>query len=265
MTDDEAILLLQQRRATWFLGDEGPSVPPGTSARWRVTPEAPQGWQANMVGYAQAHNQAGLAQVVDTAVGFFGFFGASTWVDTDSRSALWREKELLRTKGFVLHDDWDVLLCRRLVPPRPALVTVRWATTSADLRWAAWIAAQLEATQPVALSDAVVAQRLVRYENEQQGWHTQFVLAFVGEQPVGTARLTAERLPVVVGVATLPQARGRGVGTTLTAALTTHALAEREGCALYVERGSQAARIYARLGYAPLFRTRTWLRRWSAL
>jgi predicted GNAT family acetyltransferase len=82
----------------------------------------------------------------------------------------------------------------------------------------------------------------------------------VNGRPVGTARLTDEELPVVVGVVTLPEARGRGVATAVTGALAARAVSERGVCALYVERGSQAQRIYRRIGFEPLFRTQAWHR-----
>ena len=107
-------------------------------------------------------------------------------------------------------------------------------------------------------------QRLERYWREYEDYQSRIVIAAVDGQPAGTTRLTDEELTVIVGVATVTALRGRGVATAITATLAREALAEREACTLYVERHSQAARIYNRLGFVPLFRTRAWLRPYRA-
>lgn len=257
--DDAAIQALRQRRAHWFFGDIGPVLPAGVQARWRVTPGEPHGWQSNMIGFVQAP-PGQLGAVLDLAVTFFTERGADTWVDTDEFSPLWDANELLTERGFSVHDNWLAMICRQLQPSPPTAVRVRAASSKDDLQVAAWIGEQNEAPYPLTRDSAAVQRRFERYWSELHEWRTEFALAELDGRPVGTARLTDEVLPVVVGVATLLAARGRGAATAITAYLTAHALERRGACALYVERDSAAARIYTRLGYTPLFRTRAWQR-----
>ncbi len=259
LQDDAAIQALRQRRAHWFFGDVGPPLPMGVQARWRITPGDPRGWQSNMIGFVQASPEQ-LAAVLDLAVAFFAERGADTWVDTDEFSPLWNATELLRDRGFLVHDDWVAMLCRQLQPTPPTPIQVRAATSHDDLRLAAWVGEQNEATYPLTRDSAVVRRRLERYRSELNEWRTEFALGELDGRPVATARLTDEALPVVVGVATLLAARGRGAATAVTAYLTAHALERHGTCALYVERDSQAARMYTRLGYKPLFCARAWRR-----
>ncbi len=261
LSDAAATDLLRLRRTQWFFTDVGPDLPAGTSAAWRVTADDPQGWQANAVG-AIAAPPALLGAVLDQAQAFFAAQGADAWVEVQEHEPLWAARHLLGARGWTLHDDWDVLLCRTPPPPPPSPATLQRATAARDLRWAAWIAEQNERSEPLSLTDPAVTRRLERYLFESTVWQTVFLVARVAGRPVGCARLTAEELPVIVGVATLPVARGRGVAAALTAALTARALRQRPACALYVERGSQAARIYARLGYQPLFRIQNWVWRY---
>lgn len=266
MRDEEAVSYLRYRRATWFLADEGPRLPTGTAARWRITPGEPHGWQANVVGYIEAEPPL-LGEVLDRAITFFSATEADTWAILDQEDPLWQRTDLLRERGFVLHDDWDAMLCREL---RYMPVDVRhdyqlrWVTSIEDLSVAAWIAEQIERGGPIEPGDAVVKRRLERYRTEQRSWDTRFVLAGPRNAPVATARLTDEPLPVIVGVATLPEARGRGYATAITAMLTQFALRTKGACALYADRNSQAGRIYRRLGYVPLFQSQGWVRRFQA-
>lgn len=263
MRDDEAVAYLRYRRATWFLADEGPPLPRGTAARWRITPDDPQGWQANVIGYIEAPPSL-LGAVLDSAITFFSAQESDTWVILDQEEPLWQCSELLRERGFVLHDDWDAMLCRELCPV-PDIGRndhqVRWVTEIDDLAVAAWIAEQIDSPRPIDRGSGAVKRRLERYRSEQRSWDTRFVLAGPAHQPVAAARLTDEPLPVIVGVATLPEARERGYATAITAMLTQFALETKGGCALYADRDSQAGRIYRRLGYLPLFRSQGWVRK----
>lgn len=259
LSDAAAIRLLRQRRAHWFLGDTGPSLPVGASARWRITPHDPHGWQSNMVGFIESPPVL-LEQVLATAVAFFGEHNADTWVDLDEGSLLWGHPDLLRARGFVLVDNWDVMLCRELQPGPDHSVVLVDAVTAEQIRDVAWVGEQVEHSEPMTRYDLAVHRRFERYWNEYRHWQTEFVLATLDGRPVGAARLTDEQLPVVVGVATVPHARGRGVATAVTAYLTARALERKGAAALYVERDSEAHRIYRRLGYVPLYRNQIWQR-----
>ena len=260
MDDQAAVAYLRHRRATHFFGDAGPSLPAGVTARWRLTPRDPRGWHANMVGFIDGP-AAHLQTVLDIACAWFEEHGVDCWVDLDERGILFRHQDLLAARGFTLRDDWDAMICRQLVAlPPPPCVTVVPVSDDAGLALAAWLSEQNDASRPLVPADIVVQRRLRRYQREQADWNTRFVVAYLDGEPAGTARITDEQLPVIVGVATLPAARGRGVATAITAVLAERALASHAACALYVERGSQAQRIYRRLGFQSLFRCRTWSR-----
>jgi len=261
MTDEQAIAYLRRRRASYFFVDTGPALPAGASACWRLTPDDPHGWHSNMIGYVEAAPRQ-LDVVIETALGWFGSYHVDTWVDVDQFGPLFGRDDLLERRGFRRHDDWDALLCRSLSPwAEPDGLQILEIADERHLRVAARIAEQHDPNRDPQ-DTGTFERRLRRFRNEYaQGW-SQFTLALLNDEPVGTARLTVEELPVVVGVVTVPSARGRGVATALTGCLVRNALAEHGACALYVERGSQAARIYRRLGFRSLFRCRVWL--WRA-
>lgn len=260
MDDQNAIRLLRHRRSAYFFGDAGPQLPLHTRARWRLTPGDPGGWHANAVGFVEGPVEL-LPDVLDIACDWFDAHRTDTWIDADERSVLFQHQDLITARGFQLSDDLDAMICRHNVfEPGNRHVSIREVTNEASLGIAAWIGEQIDAEQPLTRGDVAVQRRLRRYRREQAQWNYHFVVAYLGDEPVGTARLTDEELPVLVGVATLPKARGRGVATAITSALATRAIAERGSCALYVECGSQAQRIYRKIGFEMLYRNRTWHR-----
>ena len=262
MLNHEVISYLRDRRATFFFGDPGPALPSGLSARWRLSRHDPHGWHANMVGFIDG-SVAQLPILLDVAVRWFDHYRVDTWLDADEFGVMFRQHDLLEAWAFQLVDDWDAMVCRySCVEARNPSVAVDLAESMDDIDLAAWIAEQTDRGAPIARDDPGVQRRKARFWREYSDWGYRFAIARLEGQPAGTARLTNEELPLVVGVATLPEARRQGVATSLTDLLTREALRRRGICALYVERGSQAARIYARLGYKPLFRSRAWVRRY---
>ncbi len=237
-------------------------VPRGVSARWRFSPNEPQGWHANMIGGLEGP-AALVGETLDIAIEWFSNQGADTWVDADEWSVVFQQPALVERRGFVLNDDWDVVACweRHIIKTNPA-VTLEDARTITDFETVARIAEQAEHPEGV-IEGNDVERRMERYWREHRDWNSQFVIAYLDGRAVGTARLTDEEVPVLVGVATVREARGYGVATKVTDVLTANALNARGVCALYVDRGSQAERIYRRAGYQPLFRTRAWVRRFS--
>lgn len=260
MDNQSAIRFLRHRRSAYFFGDAGPSLPTGTSARWRLTPGDPQGWHANVVGFVEGP-VARLPDVLDIACAWFDDHRTDTWVDADDQGILFQHQHLITGRGFQLSDDLEAMICRRkLVVPFRSDLTIRPARDEAGLEIAAWISEQNDVVLPLTRGHLVVQRRLRRYRREHGDWNYRFVIAYLDGEPVGTARLTDEELPVIVGVATLPAARRRGVATAITTALAAKAVAERGACALYVEGGSPAQRIYSKIGFEPLYRSRTWCR-----
>lgn len=207
---------------------------------------------------------ARLPLLLDIAIGWFGGCYADTWLDADEFGIMFRQQELIGARGFRLVDDWDAMICRRCEDgQRNPSIMVMFAQTQDEISLAAWIAEQADRDEPVPRDDPRVRRREARFWSEHSEWGTTFAVATLNGKPAGSARLTDEDLPLVVGVATLPKARGNGVATALTNILTHKALMRRGACALYVERGSQAARIYRRSGYRPLFRSRAWVRHFA--
>ncbi len=81
-------------------------------------------------------------------------------------------------------------------------------------------------------------------------------LAFIDGEPVGFARDVFTRHGVVMlGGATLPEARGQGVYTALVLARWAHA-AERGASRLVVSAGPQSAPILEHLGFEPIGKVR---------
>ena len=80
----------------------------------------------------------------------------------------------------------------------------------------------------------------------------QTFLGEVGGKPAGVAALvrTGERIAGIYSVATLPEARRHGVATTLSLhCIEAYQESEDEVLALQVLRGSDAQRLYERLGF----------------
>ncbi len=261
MIDREAIAYLRDRRSLFFFGDRGPPLAPGVRARWRLTPQDPRGWHANMVGFVEAPREQ-MRAVLEQVINWFGGYGADSWLDADEYSVLFHEDKLIESLDFRLADDWDAMLCRELVQrEHNPDVLVRFVQDESELYDAAWIAQHMDRPGPIPRDDERVRARAQRFVQELRRGSTTFVLAFLNGALAGTARLTEEDLPVAVGVVTLPHARGHGVATAVTSALARKAIEQGSACALYAERESRAARIYRRLGFSPLFRSRAWVRR----
>jgi GNAT superfamily N-acetyltransferase len=106
-------------------------------------------------------------------------------------------------------------------------------------------------------------ERELRREEAKEAWPRYQVestlstyLAFVEEKPVGFARDVFTRHGVVMlGGATLPEARGQGVYTALVLARWQHA-AERGAQRLVVSAGPHSAPILEHLGFEPVGRVR---------
>jgi GNAT superfamily N-acetyltransferase len=255
-----AIAYLRNRRASYFFGAVGPELPVDIQARWRVTPEEPHGWHANMVGFVDCR-PARLPVLVEIAIDWFAQHCTDTWVDSDEYGVVFGHRAVLDAYGFRLIDNWDAMIChgRRRLAINSA-VKLEYAEGESGLWTAALIAEQIDHGEALGANAAAVSRRADRFRREYDDYGTRFVLATLDGRPVGTARLTNEELPLIVGVSTIPSARGQGVATAVTDFLTREALATRGACALYVERDTQAAQIYRRIGYVPLFRSCAWFR-----
>lgn len=92
-----------------------------------------------------------------------------------------------------------------------------------------------------------------RLREQQNGWYRYFA-SFLDGRPVGGCYYSRfEPVPTIMGVYTVPEARGHGVATALLAAVVGAILAERyQTCCLYVRIGNPAEDLYKRLGFVPL-------------
>jgi GNAT superfamily N-acetyltransferase len=107
------------------------------------------------------------------------------------------------------------------------------------------------------------AERELRRSEAREAWPRyqadgtlSTYLAFIDGEPVGFARDVFTRHGVVMlGGATLPEARGQGVYTALVLARWAHA-AERGASRLVVSAGPQSAPILEHLGFEPIGKVR---------
>ena len=171
---------------------------------------------------------------------------------------------LLRA-GFVETDDREVFLTlptAATIPTVPA-VTVIPADTPDLLDQTVAVQMAGFGAPPEAVPDA---QRRAHegVTNPAGGWPHRSYLATLDDKPAGgaTARFgPALDLTGVYGVATLPEARRRGVATALLARVLADAhAAGHELVFLAAQPGSYADSYYRRLGFVPRFEQRTFER-----
>lgn len=92
--------------------------------------------------------------------------------------------------------------------------------------------------------------------NARSGLSTAFV-AFIDDEPVGIAELTAEAVPELRNAGVLPEHRGRGIGTRLVQAAEDRAQ-EQGVIGLRVGIDNEGARrLYEKLGYEATGKTST--------
>jgi ribosomal protein S18 acetylase RimI-like enzyme len=97
--------------------------------------------------------------------------------------------------------------------------------------------------------------------------HYRFYVAYLGSEPVGaaSARMVRDSMGGVAGLyglTTLSEARRQGIGSAMVKFLVNEAVADGHDLVfLSVDPGSGAARLYARLGFAPVFTVRNYLLR----
>jgi GNAT superfamily N-acetyltransferase len=94
------------------------------------------------------------------------------------------------------------------------------------------------------------------------GGRHAFYLASIGDRLVGAARCAQEGdITALAALATLPEARGRGVGTSLLARMIDEARARRSNLIVgAVVPATNPAALYARRGFVTQFTTQTFVR-----
>ena len=111
-------------------------------------------------------------------------------------------------------------------------------------------------------SDALVTKRATeRWQEVERRWCRYYAAELNGQQIGGCYVSAYEDIPTIMGVYTLPEARGHGVATALLVRAVADALTPRNDvCCLFVEHGNPAERLYRGLGFEPIcdFRTYVW-------
>ncbi len=109
-------------------------------------------------------------------------------------------------------------------------------------------------------SDAAVNQQAVkRWDKQERNW-CRYYVARVGGDIVGGCFISLfEDIPTIMGVCTLPKARGQGVATALLERVVADSIAATHPfTCLFVERGNPAKRLYRSLGFVPLLDSQTY-------
>lgn len=156
----------------------------------------------------------------------------------------------LASSGHELRSESPCLLIDRPVPVRPtdARVRIERLSTLAHVRAAVEVSAL--AFETLGLPPEEARSMLARAERWLEPAIAGFV-AFVDEQPAAMAlTLFSAGAAGVYWVATLPAARGRGLGEVCTA-LATNAGFERGAPVVTLQASPMGLPIYTRMGYRP--------------
>lgn len=110
-------------------------------------------------------------------------------------------------------------------------------------------------------SEATVNQRASERWNEHaRNWCRYYVARLGGDIAGGCYVSLFEDIPTIMGVCTLPKARGHGAATALLARAVADSIsAAHPFTCLFVERGNPAERLYRALGFVPLTDSQTYV------
>lgn len=109
-------------------------------------------------------------------------------------------------------------------------------------------------------SDALVNQRAgERWNEHERGW-CRYYVARLGGSIVGGCYISLfEDIPTIMGVCTMPEARGRGIATALLERAVADIISPANPVTcLFVERGNPAERLYRGLGFVHLLDSQTY-------
>jgi ribosomal protein S18 acetylase RimI-like enzyme len=199
------------------------------------------------------------AQWVDIVDPFFAAHGRTASVQARVGADDDLSEPLIR-RGFVEWSTSPEMVCESALEPRdpPAGVSVRFADTAADISAYARIAAEafghLQLSEEATLDgvdhpDAFLADDCI------------VALAVIDGAPVAGAQVlrTGGHDAYVAWVACADAARGRGLGDTVTRAVTNEAF--RRGATLVtLEASPFGEHTYARMGYREIYRYRMLIR-----
>jgi GNAT superfamily N-acetyltransferase len=103
-------------------------------------------------------------------------------------------------------------------------------------------------------SPNVVNQRArERWREQEYGWCRYYTASMDGRMVGGCYISLWEEIPTLMGVYTVPEARGRGVATAAIARTVADTIRPgRDVCCLFVKVGNPAERLYRELGFVRL-------------
>lgn len=109
-------------------------------------------------------------------------------------------------------------------------------------------------------SDALVNQRASERWNERERNWCRYYVARLGGAIVGGCYISLfEDIPTIMGVCTMPEARGHGAATALLARAMADVISPANPITcLFVERGNPAENLYRKLGFILLIDSQTY-------
>lgn len=109
--------------------------------------------------------------------------------------------------------------------------------------------------------DRMVASRAAdRWRQQEQGWYRYYIVASRNRIVGGCYVTLWEDIPTLMGVYTIPEARGMGIASTLLSHVTGEIVRSgRDPYCLYVKSDNPARRLYEQLGFVALSAEETYL------
>lgn len=244
--------ILEQQRERF--PDRGPALTSLGTALFRITPNNPRSYHANVVGFVQTTPES-APELIKKITQFYRKLTPELLWQIDEDCATFDIVPYLEQQGFRLYENLYAMVHEgTIASPENPHVTVRRVVNRSDMAQYELIASTVfggRDTPPPRSELEAAAER--RWQLMLSGW-TRYFLGYYDNQPVGTTAVTDEPIPLVQSVATLKQARGRGVATAMVAHAVNYTCSMGyDTTSLYVNRDSPAERIYHRLGYFPLF------------
>lgn len=163
-----------------------------------------------------------------------------------------RLRGLLEKVGVPLEGENPLLVCTPQtwadVPPPAGLQIRRLTAGSPDNE----LAASIEVgSRGFGDEDGVAAPEHIADLRRRLGLGGEYFVAWLGDEPVGVGAYTVpfDGFTELVGIATLPDYRRRGVAGAVTAAMARAAFDEGVGTAFLTAADDHASRVYQRSGF----------------
>jgi GNAT superfamily N-acetyltransferase len=243
---DVANRILSQRMTRF--PDAGPLLRPAGEARFRQ--------EGTRLRVAFATIQPGMAaDAVQRVVRYARAHGVAVhWVVIPHRASERELPEALVATGFHLVESLLLMAHEGAItaPTNPAFIISPIVTCQA-MRDYERGSRQAFFDDPDPSELAILQRARDRWREQEHGWCKYYVALFRGVIVGGCYVSLFEEIPTIMGVYTIPSARGQGVAT----ALLDRAIAEtirpgRDICCLFVRHGNPAERLYQHLGFVGL-------------